>query len=143
MFKPPFLNEQGAIDDCIHSVQTAIELGVNTISINPVNIQRGTLVEYLWLQNRYRPPWYYSLFKAMREAFDQQDLHHTRIVSDPSGAGSKRGIHNCLRRECNFKMKEILNEFVLNQDTSILEKIERLDPACECHLTYQLQKDFF
>jgi len=140
LFKPPFLNEQTAIDDCVNSIQKLVELKINTISINPLNIQKNSLVEYLFYQNRYRPPWFYSLFKCLLKAcVDQDILSSVRIISSPSGAGTKRGIHNCLKRECNEYMMEKLQEFVLTQDINVL--IKNNSPyTCDCLLKYQLQK---
>jgi radical SAM enzyme (TIGR01210 family) len=139
LFKPPFLNEQAAIDDCIYSIRKLIDLGVNSISINPTNIQKGTLVEYLWFQNRYRPPWYYSLFKAIRNSVSQNDLKNLRLLSDPSGAGTKRGIHNCLKKECETFAKEKLKKFVLSQD---LEELEKIEYECNCKKKYALKKNY-
>jgi radical SAM enzyme (TIGR01210 family) len=140
LFKPPFLNEQAAIDDCIHSVNTLINLHVNTISINPVNIQKNSYLEYLWHQNRYRPPWFYSLFKALKKIMlSRKDVLSTRIISDPSGAGTKRGIHNCLKKECNDKMLTMLRRFVLTQNG---EELLKDDTDCECKLYYKLKKFF-
>ena len=140
LFKPPFLNEQSAIDDCKKSIITLINKNVNSISVNPVNIQRGSLTEYLWFQNRYRPPWFYSLFRCLRKSVKQENFEHTRILCDPSGAGTKRGIHNCLKRECNQNMKNILQDFILNQDVN---KLKDIDDNCDCKLQYQYQKDFW
>jgi len=142
LFKPPFLNEQGAIDDCVKSIITLNNLGVDTISINPLNIQKGTLVEYLWYQNRYRPPWFYSLFKSLRKVYNlSKNLKIPRIISDPTGAGTKRGIHNCLKRDCNQKMLGGLRDFVLSQDFTYLNK--NVDHQnCECLLKYRLQKKY-
>ncbi|MFW9880257.1 MAG: TIGR01210 family radical SAM protein, partial [Candidatus Thorarchaeota archaeon] len=140
LLKPPFLNEQGAIDDCIDSITNLIKLKVNTISINPVNVQKGTLVEYLYLQSRYRPPWYYSLFKVLKKSLDQEDLSHVRILSDPSGAGTKKGIHNCLKRECEISSKNKLKDFVLSQD---LTRLDQSEFECECKREYQFQKLFY
>jgi hypothetical protein len=140
LFKPPFLNEQAAIDDCIRSVNKLIDLPVNTISINPVNIQKGSYVEYLWYQKRYRPPWFYSLLKVLRKILkNRKEGISTRIISDPSGAGTKRGIHNCLKRECNEKMITILRNFVLTQNP---EELVVDIPQCECKLEYRLKKLF-
>ncbi|MFW9872681.1 MAG: archaeosine biosynthesis radical SAM protein RaSEA [Candidatus Thorarchaeota archaeon] len=137
LLKPIFLNEQGAIDDCINSINNLINLKVNTISINPVNIQKGTLVEYLYLQNRYRPPWYYSLFKVLKKSVKKVDLNHIRILSDPTGAGTKKGIHNCLKRECETSAKNTLRNFVLTQDLTTLDQLEF---ECECKRQYQFEK---
>ena len=140
LFKPPFLNEIGAIDDCSHSIKKLIDMKVNTISINPVNIQKGTLIEYLWYQNRYRPPWFYSLLKCLQESVTQKNLDDVRILSSPSGAGTKRGIHNCIKRECNETMIEMLRDFVLNQDPKMLFQNGK---ECECKTKYQIQRDYW
>ena len=139
LFKPPFLNEQAAIDDCVNSIRNLIEQDINTISINPLNIQKGTLVEYLWYQNRYRPPWYYSLFKSLKKSLTQEDLNKVRILSDPSGAGTRRGIHNCLKRECEEAARRTLENFIISQD---LDTLDQQEFDCECKRTYQLQKQY-
>ncbi len=139
MFKPPFLGEQAAIDDCAASIRKLIDLEVNSISINPLNIQKGTLAEFLWYRNQYRPPWFYSLFKCIKRAVRQIDLKKVRVVSDPSGAGTNRGIHNCLSRECNESMKKALDQFVLSQD---LKNLNVTNDECVCKLEYRLKKDF-
>ena len=139
LFKPPFLNEQAAIDDCSQSLKKLINLKVNSISINPMNIQRKTLVENLWFQGRYRPPWFYSLFKCLKISLKQTDLEHMRILCDPSGAGSKRGIHNCLRKECEDSSKLVLTNFILSQN---LDALEENIFECKCKKKYQLQKNY-
>ena len=138
LFKPPFLNEQGAIDDCIVSIKELINLKVDSISINPVNIQKGTYLEHLWFQNRYRPPWYYSLFKCLKQSLNEKILNSVRILSDPSGAGTKRGIHNCLKRNCEENARKRLRNFVLSQN---LEALEQDKVECDCKIKYKLEKD--
>jgi len=142
LFKPPFLNEQTAIEDCANSIKKLAELKINTISINPLNIQKNSLVEYLFYQNRYRPPWFYSLFKCLLKACRDNDiLNSVRIISSPSGAGTKRGIHNCLKRDCNEISIRALKEFVLTQNINVLINKDS-NFSCDCLLKYQLQKNF-
>jgi archaeosine synthase beta-subunit len=139
LLKPPFLNEKSAIDDCVASIKKMIELKVNTISINPVNIQKGTFVEYLWKKKLYRPPWFYSLIKCLNSAINsQQILNSTRIVSDPSGSGTKRGIHNCNNKFCNEEVKEVLKKFVLTQKVNEIRYLEERE-ECNCKLKYHIQ----
>jgi radical SAM enzyme (TIGR01210 family) len=142
LFKPPFLNEHAAIDDCLNSLQILVDLKVDTISINPTNIQKHTFVESLWYQNRYRPPWFYSLFKCLIRADELiKNIKSVRIISDPSGAGTKRGIHNCLKRECNEHMISGLKSYVLAQNVNFLRKtIDSVE--CDCKVLYHLQKKY-
>lgn len=139
LYKPPFLNEQAAIDDCEASIKKLKKMPINTISINPMNIQKGTLVEYLWYQNRYRAPWFYSLFECIQKSLDPSDLKKIRILSDPSGAGSRRGIHNCLKRDCNQYALSKLKNFVYHQDLNYLDMD---DFNCDCEIKYHLQKQY-
>ena len=139
LLKPPFLNEQAAIDDCSNSIKNLINLKVNSISINPINIQKDTLIEYLWYKKKYRPPWFYSLFKCFKKSLTQKTLEKTRILSDPSGAGTKRGIHNCLNKECENSAKRKLNNFILLQDLSVLDEEGFI---CKCKKKYHLQKNY-
>ena len=142
LFKPPFLNEQAAIDDCLNSILKLAELKVNTISINPLNIQKNSLVENLYFRNKYRPPWFYSLFKCIIKAYGNRELlRNVRIISSPSGAGSKRGIHNCLKKECNQSMTKSLKNFVLSQDINNLINYDK-DYSCDCLAKYQFQKRY-
>lgn len=133
LFKPLFLSEQAAIDDCKTSIMKLLEIGINSISINPVNIQKETLVEYLWFQNRYRPPWLFSIIKCLKDTLSQQNLIKTRLLCDPSGAGKKRGAHNCIDRECNNESLNIIRNFILSQNISEL----KFETLCNCRKEYQ------
>jgi len=133
LFKPPFLSEQAAIDDCKKSIKKLLEIKINSISINPVNIQKGTLVEYLWFQNRYRPPWIYSIITCLKESLEDKDFGTTRILCDPSGAGTNRGVHNCLNSDCNKQNLEIIKNFTLSQDVNELN----YSPQCFCKKRYE------
>ena len=38
------------------------------ISVNPMNIQRGTIIDRLHRHNEYRPPWLWSLVEMIKQA---------------------------------------------------------------------------
>ncbi len=137
LFKPIFLNEISAIDDCVASITALKDLNINSISVNPLNIQKGTLAEHFWRQNRYRPPWYYSLYDVFKRSILQEDLKELRVLCEPSGVGTTRGIHNCLERDCEMHNKNLLREFVLSQNLDVFDKS---DLECSCIKKYDLQK---
>jgi len=134
LFKPPFLSEQAAIDDCKKSIKKMLEIKINSISINPANIQKGTLVESLWFQNRYRSPWIYSIITCLKESLQDKGFETTRILCDPSGAGTNRGVHNCFNSDCNKQNLEIIKNFILSQDVNELN----YSPQCFCKKRYKL-----
>ncbi len=122
LLKPPFLTERDAIEDCIKSAMYCSQLGVDKISINPMNIQKFTLVEYLWKNNEYSLPWLWSLVHVLKEI---KLKVRVPVVSYPVAAGTSRGIHNCKR--CSKKVLSSILNFSLTQNVNYLEEID-----CHC-----------
>ncbi|MGP8329128.1 MAG: archaeosine biosynthesis radical SAM protein RaSEA [Methanosarcinaceae archaeon] len=122
MLKPPFLSEGEAINDMLQSVNDAAQY-TDTISINLCNVQRGTFVESLWQKGQYRPPWLWSIVEILKKT----KLAHpdTVIMSDPVGAGSKRGPHNC--KKCSHDVADAIRKFSITQDTGVLGEL-----TCDC-----------
>ena len=135
LFKPPFLTENEAIEDMIQSSIDSIKAGASSISINPLNIQSGTLVYQLWKDGLYRTPWFWSLkvlLQKLHERIKDEGLEnqYDRILCDPSGAGSERGIHNC--KICNRGFIHATKKFSLTQDSSVFNL-----PKCQCYDLWQ------
>jgi radical SAM enzyme (TIGR01210 family) len=124
LLKPPFMSERSALIDAQRTVSDAIALGVTTISLNPVNVQRNTLVARLWEESKYRPPWLWSVVEVLKEA----SLHsHERvnIVCDPVAAGKSRGAHNC--GKCDQSIVDAVREFSLTQNVRAFDRL-----SCGC-----------
>ncbi len=118
LLKPPYLTEGESIADVKNSIENLSKIS-QTVSINPVNVQRGTVVEKLWKRGHYRPPWLWSLVEVLKIP------SKTRIVSAPSGGGSKRGVHNC--GKCDKGILNAIREFSLRGETDIFK-----DLNCDC-----------
>lgn len=118
LLKPPFLTEDEAIRDTLKSAEELAKMGASRISINPLNVQRGTLVEYLWEMREYRPPWLWSVFEVLRKASEALSVP---IISHPTAAGMSRGTHNC--GKCDADVKRSIVEFSVTQDRHKLADI--------------------
>jgi radical SAM enzyme (TIGR01210 family) len=119
LFKPPFLSELAAMRDVVASVR-AIDGLSDTISINPTNVQRDTLVDRLYRRGEFRPPWLWSLvdvLKAVRGA-------KSRVMSKPTGGGHRRGAHNC--GHCDAVVLRALEDYSLQREDWLDE------PTCAC-----------
>ena len=90
LIKPPYLTEREAIEDAVSSAEKVADC-TDTISFNPVNVQKGTVVERLWRRGEFRPPWLWSVV----EVIDRTRQLRPRVMSDPTAAGLPRGAHNC------------------------------------------------
>jgi len=120
LLKPPFLTERDGMVDAIRSVEHAARAS-ESVSINPVNVQRGTLVERLWRRGSYRPPWLWSLV----EVLTRSRTGGKRVLSSPSGGGTPRGVHNC--QDCDDKILEAVERFSFTQDQKEFNGID-----CRC-----------
>ncbi len=127
LMKPPFLTESEAVADMISSIERCADVdGCHTVSMNPCNVQRYTMVDDLYFDDGYRPPWLWSVAHVLEETADVDAI----VVSDPVGHGSDRGPHNC--GECDDRVQKAIKDFDLRQDPSVFEQV-----SCECELTWE------
>ncbi|MFQ5837673.1 MAG: archaeosine biosynthesis radical SAM protein RaSEA [Thermoplasmata archaeon] len=125
LLKPPFLSERGALIDIINSAR-AIDGMTDTISINPTNVQRDTLVDVLYRKGEYRPPWLWSLVEVLKVLRGIG----ARVMSKPTGGGKRRGAHNC--GHCDGIILKAIDDYSLN----VSDWLDELD--CECKEDWSL-----
>ena len=133
MFKPPFMNEADALDHCVKWIGAVAERS-DEISVNPMNIQRGTVIDRLHRHNEYRPPWLWSLVEMIRRA---HPLIHpdggingdpdqvARLIVHPTAGGKIRGSHNCGR--CDHEVVAAIERYAVSGSL-----MEFDDLSCDC-----------
>ncbi|ABE51079.1 archaeosine biosynthesis radical SAM protein RaSEA [Methanococcoides burtonii] len=126
LLKPPFLSEKEALEDIVKTVDD-VAAHAQTISINLCNVQNGTYVEQLWQRSQYRTPWLWSIVEILKRT--KQRHPNLAITSDPVGAGSKRGPHNC--KICSRDVSDAVHLFSRTQDLKVLEGL-----TCDCKQTW-------
>lgn len=122
LLKPPYLTEREAIEDVVTSVRVAAP-HFDALSVNPVHIQNGTVVEWLYHRGRYRPPWLWSLSEVMHRS--STDRGASRLVTFPTAGGLARGPHNC--GACDRQFLSALEEVSLSQQFEALTGLQ-----CSC-----------
>jgi len=125
LLKPPFLTEKSAINDAIKSIEFASTYS-EIISLNPVNIQNNTLVEFLWRKGYYRSPWLWSVVDVLKKT-----SHLGKVVSFPTAPGTQRGAHNC--GKCDEDVIKAIENFSFTQDIEYLNSIKE----CECKINWE------
>jgi archaeosine synthase beta-subunit len=123
LIKPPFLSEKQAINDAINTIEKIKDI-TDIVSLNPVNIQKNTVVSYLWQRKQYRSPWLFSVIQILIQG--KKILGDKRIKCDIVAGGSIRGAHNC--GECDRTYLTAISDFSLKQDINIFK-----DLKCECN----------
>lgn len=115
LLKSPFLTEDEAINDVLTSGKKILKLGSDSISINPLTVQKGTFVEYLWKQGLYRPPWPQSIIHVLNELMELKTNRQV-VKSEPLALGQERGAHGTGKH--TKKLKTVI-EKVNNRQSSI------------------------
>lgn len=130
LLKPPYLTEGEAIDDVVRSTGVAAA-HFDTLSVNPVHIQNGTVVEWLYHRGRFRPPWLWSVVEALRQGATVRGT--SRLVSFPTAGGLRRGPHNC--GTCDARVLRAIEEASLDQAFEALDGL-----ACACRTTWASER---
>ena len=138
MFKPPFMSEGDAVVHTAKWIRDVAERS-DEISINPMNIQRGTVIDRLFRANEYRPPWLWSLIRLINDV--HHDIHPSnagngaedqicRLLIHPTAGGKTRGAHNC--GKCDSEVVAAIERYSVSGDLLELEGLE-----CECKQVWQ------
>ncbi len=126
LLKPPFLTEKEALADAKDSIVNAQKAGADRVSVNPLNVQRGTLVERLWQRGEYRPPWLWSVIEVLKWADENVDIP---VLSHPTAAGKRRGAHNC--GNCDTEVYRGIMAYSTTRDP------KHLEVDCECKKSWK------
>lgn len=127
LVKPPFLSEQRALDDGEETGKRAIDIGVETLSLNLTTVMKYSYAEHMFKRRDYRPPWLWTGVELCQRLKSYSSP--TRIVCCPSGSGNPRVPHNC--GKCDSDVVNALREFSDNQDLSHLVAL-----SCNCRDEY-------
>jgi radical SAM enzyme (TIGR01210 family) len=131
LLKPPFLSERDACTDILDSIQILKDRNLtDCISINPVNVQKFTLIEYLFERHEYRPPWLWSVLDILQKGSEIVDGSKINLQSYPTAGGKIRGAHNCL--ECDPKILGAIRSYSLENNPRYLENM-----TCKCRARWQ------
>jgi archaeosine synthase beta-subunit len=130
LMKPPFLTEKESLNDCIRTTQDT-DPYTDLVSLNPTNVQRHTVVEYLWKRNQYRPPWLWSIVEFLQQSKSVTDAF---VKCDVVSGGSMRGAHNC--GTCDRKVLKAIEDFSLSQKQDVLHGL-----SCDCQEKWRDQLD--
>ena len=94
LFKPPFMSEGDALEHTSRWVREVSKIS-DEVSINPMNIQKGTIVDRLFRNREYRPPWLWSLVEMIFRTHADISNTDCRVIVHPTAGGKTRGSHNC------------------------------------------------
>ncbi|MFA4991891.1 MAG: archaeosine biosynthesis radical SAM protein RaSEA [Candidatus Omnitrophota bacterium] len=127
LIKPLYLSEKEAVEEAIKTARYAFDTGSDEVSFEASCIQKGTRMEELYRQGKYRPPWLWSMIEVIRVAHVLGDIQ-IGSFSDFPFPSAKPG--NC--GHCSAKVEKLLSRYRINHVLSIFETID-----CDCKNTWK------
>lgn len=119
----PFLTEGEAVDDAIRSIRRAHDIGAGEIHIEPLTIQKFTLLEKLYRSGLYRLPSLYSIYEVLRAVVPEIQPYVSPFLHMPLPEVIPRGCPSCTDR----LIDGLLKGYNISRDRESLEY-----PSCEC-----------
>ena len=133
LFKPPFMSEGDALQHTSKWIREVAPLS-DDVSVNPMNIQKRTIVERLFRNREYRPPWLWSLVEMLEQVHDDVSRAGARIIVHPTAGGRIRGAHNC--GACDMDIVAAIERYSVSAD---IDEFTGLD--CDCKRVWRAEVD--
>ena len=135
LFKPPFMSEGDAL---VHTTSwlTKVAPYSDEVSVNPMNIQKNTIVDRLFRNKEYRPPWLWSLVEMILRSHEYLGDESCRIIVHPTAGGKIRGAHNC--GQCDSEVVAAIERYSVSGDT---EEFSQLECSCKSHWRAEIEND--
>ncbi|MGA1848362.1 MAG: archaeosine biosynthesis radical SAM protein RaSEA [Thermoplasmatota archaeon] len=119
LLKPPLMSEGDSITDALRSIKfISDQFPGSRISINPMNIQKGTAVERLFNRGLYKPPWLWTVSETLLAGHEKTG-GKVHLMSSPTAGGKRRGAHNC--GKCDEAVLKGIERFSIDNDPSHLQ----------------------
>ena len=135
LFKPPFMSEGDALT---HTSSWLIDVArfSDEVSVNPMNIQKGTIVDRLFRNREYRPPWLWSLVEMIKRTNEKISDSGCRIIVHPTAGGKIRGAHNC--GSCDSEVVAAIERYSVS---GVTEEFEGIECHCKNHWAVEIEND--
>lgn len=135
LFKPPFMSEGDALTHSVSWVKQVARFS-DEVSINPMNIQKKTIVDRLHRNREYRPPWLWSLVKMIKESHHDITESGCRVIVHPTAGGKVRGAHNC--GKCDKEVVAAIERYSVSKE---LDEFSSLHCDCKSVWSDEISSD--
>ena len=135
LFKPPFMSEGDALENTTSWLIDVAPFS-DEVSVNPMNIQKNTIVDRLFRNREYRSPWLWSLVEMIKRAHRGLGDSSCRIIVHPTAGGKIRGAHNC--GSCDSEVVAAIERYSVSGD---VHEFSHLACSCETHWRAELDND--
>ncbi len=121
--KPIYLSEKDAIIETVKTIKYAFSVGTDEIALESAFIQEGTLMERLFKEKKFKPPWLWSIIEVIKETHSLGPVHVGGFNDEPPPIAIPQ---NC--PSCSKFVSEAIEKY---RQTYNVECIEYLDCTCK------------
>jgi len=120
--KPVNVHEKDAIEDAVETVKYAFEKGSDEVALESAFVQPDTLMEKLYKNNQFRPPWLWSIIEVLKRTNHFRAIHLGKFDDTPPPIAIPE---NCPK--CSPKIYELLDRYRETYDINLFNGLN-----CEC-----------
>jgi archaeosine synthase beta-subunit len=126
LLKPCFLSERQAIRDAIATIHYAKSVGVDVVSLEPVNPSGHNMSGALAALGMHRSPWFWSVIEVLRAAYGLIECRiggyqfAPRYTNTPFNGASRQHL-------CNDRFENAVRHY---NSTYKMDMIDRIDCIC-------------
>jgi len=123
LLKPIYLTEKEAIEEAIKTIKYAFEVGTDEVALEVAFVQEGTIMDKLFKENRYKPPWLWSIIEVIKKTYNFGPIHIGGFEDEPPPIAIPS---NCLI--CSSKIKNFLQQYRETHNIKLFN-----DLKCDCY----------
>ncbi len=140
----PFLTPKEAIEDSVNATRWAFEQGTDECFVLPINVKRGTLVQWLWERKMYSAPSLWSLVEVLHRlgaelASRTGTAWYKTYYKENKALQAKylRSPQTCPK--CQDWVIQQLDSFLVSRDFAIIQELNEFN--CHCKDDWHAQLD--
>lgn len=120
--KPVFLSEKEAIIEAINTAKYAFDVETDEVAFESAFIQEGTLMEQLYKEKKFKPPWLWSIIEIVKRTHNLGNIHLGGFEDEPPPIAIP---DNCPK--CSERIKKIFQEYRETHNINLFNNLE-----CSC-----------
>jgi hypothetical protein len=125
--KPIYLSEKEAIEEAIKTIDYAFKAGTDEVALEIAFIQEGTVMEKLFKENKYKPPWLWSVIEVIKKTYNLGPISVGGFGDTPPPIAISS---NC--NICSSEIKDSLQQYRETHDINLLNNLK-----CSCYKLYK------
>jgi len=121
--KPIYLTEKKAIEEAMKTIEYAFRVGTDEIALEVAFVQEGTLMHKLFRENKYKPPWLWSIIEVIKKTYNLGPIQVGGFEDEPPPIAVPS---NCPL--CSSRIKSLLQQYREMHDINLLNNLK-----CDCY----------